>query len=105
EPEVRVELPVTPVSLDPSALLLEGARRTDERARIAAQVPDRDAIFAPAPDAPCTTDGALDQERVEARLAECDEVLTPTEARIVSLVDGARDATQLADLACVVEFE
>jgi tetratricopeptide (TPR) repeat protein len=105
EPEVRVDLPVTPLSIDPSALLLEGARRADERARIATLVPGRDAVFGPAADAPRAADGALDLARIVEQLGAREVELTAGEARVVPLVDGRRDLAQLADAACVVEFE
>ena len=105
EPEVRVELPVTPLSLDPSMLLLEGARRADERARIAVQVPGRDVVFALAPNAPRAADGTLDVAAVVARLAAQEAELTSGETRVLPLIDGRRDVAQLADVACVVEFE
>lgn len=101
EPEVRVDLAVPPLSIDPSALLLEGARRADERARIARVVPDRDAVFAVSPDAPVDATGALDLTGVLALGVE----LAAAEQRVVPLVDGKRDVAQLAEAAGAVEFD
>ncbi|AHG90598.1 protein of unknown function DUF4388 [Gemmatirosa kalamazoonensis] len=105
EPEVRVDLPVTPLSIDPSALLLEGARRADERARIAHHVPGRDSVFAPAADAPRDAAGALDAERVVPLLVAREIELSPGELRVLPTIDGRRDVAQLADAAGVVEFD
>lgn len=101
EPEVSVELQIPSLSLDASSLLMEGARRTDERARIATHVPDRDAVFALAPGAPRDASGALDVAAVIA----CGVDLSPAGGRVATAVDGRRSVAELADAAAVIEFE
>src|SRR5207253_1863575 len=79
----------------------EGARRSDERARIADRVPGRDAVFALVDDAPRTTNGALDTAHLIASGIE----LSTGEARAAAHVDGRLDVAQIADAAGVVEFD
>lgn len=93
EPEVRVDLPESPLSLDASGLLMEGARRTDERARIAQRIPGPDAVFA------CAAHVA------DLAAAAASLELSAAEKRVVPFVDGVRDVAQLADAAGVVEFD
>ena len=101
EPEVRVELTVPTLLLDAASLLMEGARRTDERARIASCVPGRDSVFALATDVPRTGDGAPDVETIAARGV----ALGDADVRVARAVDGRRDVTELAECAGVIEFE
>ncbi len=77
------------VSIDPESLLLEGARRVDEWSQIKKKIPSFDLQF------------ELDQERLD--VAEVD--LSEEQERIVPLLDGSRDVTQIIEDAGLLEFE
>lgn len=78
------------VGLDPGALLLEAARRADERALIATEVPGPDSVFAP-----------LAPARPEAADAP---PLGDDERRVLPLLDARRDVRTLAEDAGLSEF-
>lgn len=78
-----------PAGLDPGALLLEAARRADERALIATEVPGPETVFAPL---------------VPARPDADDEPLGDDERRVLPLLDARRDVRALADDAGLSEF-
>jgi hypothetical protein len=82
--------PPAPPGLDPGALLLEAARRADERALIATEVPGPESVFAPV--APARPDDA------DA------EPLGDDERRVLPLLDARRDVRALADDAGLSEF-
>ena len=82
--------PPAPAGLDPGALLLEAARRADERALIATEVPGPESVFAPV--APARPDDA------EAA------PLGDDERRVLPLLDARRDVRALADDAGLSEF-
>ncbi|GLC26471.1 hypothetical protein rosag_29840 [Roseisolibacter agri] len=75
------------ISLDPGALLLEGARRADELTLITTEVPGSDAVFA----------------GIAAPVDPAE--LTHDQQRVLPLLDGRRDIAQLADDAGLGEFE
>lgn len=77
------------VSINPDALLLEGARRVDEWSLIERRVPSFDIIF--------------DLDRV--RLARSDVELTPEQQRLVPLINGHRDVTSLIEASGLGEFD
>ena len=77
------------VSINPESLLLEGARRVDEWSQIEKKIPSLDVIF------------SADRERLAASGAQ----LTNQQERLVPLLDGSRDVTQLVEDAGLVEFE
>ena len=77
------------VSINPEALLLEGARRVDEWGLIEKKVSSFDIIF--------------DVER--GRLAASDVQLTPEQAQLVPFIDGRRDVTALIDASGLGEFD
>ncbi|HEX3868303.1 MAG TPA: DUF4388 domain-containing protein [Gemmatimonadaceae bacterium] len=79
------------ISLATGSLLMEGARRVDEWSRIAQVVPSASAIPALAPVASDRDGPMLD--------------LLPTEWRVLSLIDGARDVRTIAERLEKDEFE
>jgi tetratricopeptide (TPR) repeat protein len=77
------------VSINPEGLLLEGARRVDEWSLIEKKIPSMDLIF------------TLDQPRLEAS----DVTLTPEQQRLLLLLDGQRDVSQLVEDSGLMEFD
>ena len=77
------------VSINPDALLLEGARRVDEWSLIEKKVPSFDIIF--------------DVDR--RRLGDSDVTLTAEQELLVELVNGERDVAALIDESGLGEFE
>jgi tetratricopeptide (TPR) repeat protein len=75
--------------LDPGALLLEAARRADERALIATEVPGPEAVFA-----------AVAPARPDAE----EPPLADDERRVLPLLDARRDVRAVADDAALSEF-
>jgi tetratricopeptide (TPR) repeat protein len=91
-PDARDVLPAQPpagAGLDPAALLLEAARRADERALVATEVPGPDAVFAPV---------------APARPGDDPEPLGDDERRVLPLLDARRDVRALAEDAGLSEF-
>ncbi len=89
EAGVRPEQQDFLVHINPESLLLEGARRVDEWSLIEKKIPSFDLIF------------AADREH----LAGTDVTLSPTQERIIPLLDGMRDVQQVVDDSGMVEFE
>jgi tetratricopeptide (TPR) repeat protein len=87
EADVRPDPRDRIVSLDPGALLLEGARRADELTLIATEVQGSDAVFA----------------GIAAPVDPAE--LTHEQQRVLPLLDGRRDVARLADDAGLGEFE
>ncbi len=77
------------VSINPDALLMEGARRVDEWSLIEKRVPSMDLIFALKRD-------PLVEEGVE---------LTDAQRRVIPLLDGERSVDDLVEESGLVEFE
>lgn len=77
------------VAINPESLLLEGARRVDEWSQIEKKLPSFDLIF------------DVDRLRVEGSDAE----LSPTQKRLLDLLDGKRDVHQVVEESGLVEFE
>ena len=77
------------VSIDPEALLLEGARRIDEWSLIEKKVSSFDLVF------------QLDEER----LMSSDASLSEAQQRIAPLLDGSRDLFAVIEETGLVEFE
>ena len=77
------------VSINPDALLLEGARRVDEWSLIEKKVPSFDIVF--------------DVDR--KKLAEGAPSLAPEQAALVRLIDGKRDAAALVEESGLGEFD
>jgi len=77
------------VSIAPETLLLEGARRVDEWSLIQHKIPSFDVIF----------------EVRESRIAASTATLSPEQERLLPLLDGRRDVSQLIDAAGMGEFE
>jgi len=77
------------VSIDPEALLLEGARRVDEWSLIEKKIPSFDVVF------------KIDNEH----LSSADVTLTAEQERIAPLLDGTRDVGTVIEEAGLVEFE
>jgi tetratricopeptide (TPR) repeat protein len=89
EAGVRPEQQEFLVSINPESLLLEGARRVDEWSQIEKKIPSFDLIF------------QVDPERMPGR----DVSLSPTQQKLLPLLDGTRDVQRLIDEAGGVEFE
>ncbi len=77
------------VSIAPETLLLEGARRVDEWSLIQHKIPSFDVIF----------------EVREGRLAASTATLSPDQERLLPLLDGRRDVSQVIDASGLGEFE
>jgi tetratricopeptide (TPR) repeat protein len=77
------------VSVNPEGLLLEGARRVDEWSLIEKKIPSMDLIF------------TMDHARLDAS----DVTLTPEQQRLVPLLDGQRDVSQLVEDSGLMEFD
>ncbi|HEX2718456.1 MAG TPA: DUF4388 domain-containing protein [Gemmatimonadaceae bacterium] len=88
EADIRPEEQDLLVSINPDALLLEGARRVDEWSLIEKKIPSFDLVF--------------DVDR--ARIAQAEAALTPEQETLVSLIDGRRDVVALMDESGLGEF-
>src|SRR6266699_5348314 len=88
EAEVRPEQQDFLVSISPESLLLEGARRVDEWSLIQKKIPSFDLIF------------LADKEHVAIG-----EGLTDTQERLLPLLDGSRDVSQVIEDSGLAEFE
>ena len=89
EASVRPEHEDFLVSINPESLLLEGARRVDEWSLIEKKIPSMDLIF------------AIDRDH----LTQAEVTLSPSQQRIVPLLDGFRDVQQVFDDSGLIEFE
>ncbi len=77
------------VAIKPESLVLEGARRVDEWSLIEKKIPSLDIIF------------TVDERRISASQV----TLTEHQQRMVPLLDGTRDFTQLVEESGLVEFD
>ncbi len=77
------------VSIDPEALLLEGARRVDEWSLIEKKIPSFDMVF------------RLDQDHLHSSGVS----LSDEQLRIAPLLDGTRDLATIAEETGMVEFD
>ena len=89
EADVRPERQDFLVSINPDALLLEGARRVDEWSLIEKKIPTLDIVF------------ELDRKR----LTDSGVTLTDDQQAVARLIDGRRDVQQVAEESGLVEFE
>ena len=89
EAGVRPEREDFLVQINPESLLLEGARRVDEWSLIEKKIPARDIIF------------ALDRDH----LAQSEVQLSPSQERLLPLLDGSRDVEQVFEDSGLIEFE
>ncbi|NUR20763.1 MAG: DUF4388 domain-containing protein, partial [Gemmatimonadaceae bacterium] len=88
EADMRPEEQDLLVSINPDALLLEGARRVDEWSLIEKKIPSFDIVF------------AVDR----AKVAQGDAPLTSEQETLVGLMDGRRDVAALIDDSGLGEF-
>ena len=88
EADIRPEEQDFLVSINPDALLLEGARRVDEWSMIEKKIPSFDLVF--------------DVDR--AKLAMGEAALTEEQETLIGLIDGRRDVTVLMDESGLGEF-
>jgi tetratricopeptide (TPR) repeat protein len=77
------------VAINPETLLLEGARRVDEWGLIEKKIPSLDIIF------------SVERDRITTSGVS----LTPEQERLIPLMDGSRDVTQLVEDSGLVEFD
>ena len=77
------------VSIDPEALLLEGARRVDEWSQIEKKIPSLDLLF------------KLDGDHLDSS----DVSLSDEQIRLVPLLDGTRSVSALVEQTGMVEFD
>lgn len=89
EPDATDESEPPLVSISADSLLLEGARRVDEWTQIAKRVPSLDLIFEV--DAP--------------RLAQREVPLSPTQTRLLALLDGTVDLHTVIERSGLGEFD
>ncbi len=89
EPGIRPAEGATLQSLDPQALLLEGARRVDEWSLIEKKLPSFDVVF------------ALDRQQ----LLRNSIVLSSEQQRLLPLIDGSRDVNELMRVSMMSEFD
>ncbi|HWE43471.1 MAG TPA: DUF4388 domain-containing protein [Gemmatimonadaceae bacterium] len=88
EADIRPEEQDFLVSINPDALLLEGARRVDEWSLIEKKIPSFDIVF--------------DVDR--ARLAAAEAAPTAEQEMLIGLIDGRRDVAALIDESGLAEF-
>ncbi|HEX8850580.1 MAG TPA: DUF4388 domain-containing protein [Gemmatimonadaceae bacterium] len=88
EADIRPEEQDLLVSINPDALLLEGARRVDEWSLIEKKIPSFDIVF------------AVDR----GKLAQGEASLTLEQETLVGLMDGRRDVSALIDESGLGEF-
>ena len=89
EADIRPEEQDFLVSINPDALLLEGARRVDEWSMIEKKIPSFDLVF--------------DADRAKLALGEA--APTVEQETLIALIDGRRDVTALMDESGLGEFE
>ena len=89
EADVRPDEHDLLVSINPDALLLEGARRVDEWSLIEKRITSFDIIF------------EVDRRKIEESSVE----LTPEQVTLVRLIDGRRDVAALVDATGLGEFD
>ena len=89
EPDVAPDEQDVVVSINPESLLLEGARRVDEWSLIEKKVSSFDLIF----------------ERDQAKIAESEVELEAEQRRVLDLIDGRRDVTQIVEDSGLGEFD
>lgn len=89
EPDVLPDEQDVVVSINPESLLLEGARRVDEWSLIEKKVSSFDLIF----------------ERDGERIAGSDAELESGQRRVLELVDGRRDVSQIVEDVGLGEFD
>ncbi|HEX5577277.1 MAG TPA: DUF4388 domain-containing protein [Gemmatimonadaceae bacterium] len=89
EPGNRPPVEAVLVSLDPQALLLEGARRVDEWSMIEKKLPDFDIVF------------ALDRQQ----LLRNSTVLSHEQQKLLPLIDGYRTVHELMRSSKMSEFD
>jgi tetratricopeptide (TPR) repeat protein len=89
ETDVRPEAQDFLVRISPESLLLEGARRVDEWSLIEKKIPAFDLIF------------VIERQRLSASGV----TLRPEQERLVPLLDGRRDVTQLIEDSGMLEFD
>ena len=80
---------IDPVSLDPQAVLLEGARRVDEWSLIEKKLPDFDTVF------------ALDRQQLLRNRVE----LTVEQHGLLPLIDGFRSVNEIVRASNMSEFD
>jgi tetratricopeptide (TPR) repeat protein len=89
EPDVLPDAQDVVVSINPESLLLEGARRVDEWSLIEKKVSSFDLIF----------------ERDADKIAEMEAQLEAEQKRVLDLVDGRRDVSQIVEDSGLGEFD
>ncbi|MBA3889055.1 MAG: tetratricopeptide repeat protein [Gemmatimonadaceae bacterium] len=89
EPDAAPDSQDIMVSVNPESLLLEGARRVDEWSLIEKKIPSFDIIF----------------ELDLPKLNDTEAQLEAHQRRLIELIDGRRDVTQLIEDSGLVEFE
>jgi hypothetical protein len=89
EPGIGRPEGTAPLSLDPQALLLEGARRVDEWSLIEKKLPTFDVVF------------ALDRQQLLRNRI----VLTDEQQRLLPLIDGFRDVHEIMRASRMGEFD
>jgi tetratricopeptide (TPR) repeat protein len=89
EPDVLPDAQDVVVSINPESLLLEGARRVDEWSLIEKKVSSFDLIF----------------ERDADKIAEMEAELEAEQKRVLDLVDGRRDVSQIVEDSGLGEFD
>lgn len=89
EPGVQPPAGADLVSVDPQALLLEGARRVDEWSQIEKKLPSFDVVF------------ALDRQQLLRNSIE----LSAEQQRLLPLIDGFRDVHGLMKVSRLGEFD
>jgi hypothetical protein len=89
EPGILPPPGIQSASLDPQALLLEGARRVDEWSLIEKKLPPFDAVL------------ALDRQQ----LLRNSHVLTREQQKLLPLIDGYRDVSELIRASRMSEFD
>jgi tetratricopeptide (TPR) repeat protein len=77
------------VSIDPEALLLEGARRVDEWSQIEKKIPSLDIVF------------ELDEDHLESSSV----TLSEEQQRLVPFLDGTREVAMIVEETGMVEFD
>ena len=89
EPDTAPDSQDIIVSINPESLLLEGARRVDEWSLIEKKIPSFDIIF------------ELDLPKLQDTEAELED----NQRRLIELIDGQRDVTQLIEDSGLGEFD
>jgi len=89
EADVRPDAQDLVVSINPESLLLEGARRVDEWSLIEKKVSSFDLIF----------------EKDRDKIAEMETAMESEQRRVLELVDGRRDVSQIVEDSGLGEFD